>query len=111
MSAASGPVARQPGDVVDQAAGLGVCWDGPLPAVLAAGVGGDAVADEGERGGEWDEPRVGAGLDGGAGDRGGEASLRRVQSPSAGLSAHSYPRIHRARSGLFTPVLAPSAAA
>ena len=46
----------------------------------AAGVGGDAVADEGECGGERDQPRVGAALDGGAGDRGSDQVVDEEQS-------------------------------
>ena len=38
-----------------------ICGSGAEPAVRAAGVGGDAVADEAEHGGERDELRVGSG--------------------------------------------------
>jgi hypothetical protein len=78
---ASGPVARQPGDIVDEGADLDICGIGAESAVRAAGVGRDAVADEGERGGERDELRVGAGLHGGAGDRGGGHVVNEEQAP------------------------------
>ena len=81
MSAAPRPVAGEPGDIADQGADLGICGEGAESAVRAAGVGGDAVADEGERGGERDELRAGAGLDGGAGDRGSGEVMDEEQSP------------------------------
>jgi hypothetical protein len=64
---ASGPVAGQGDDFADQHPDLAFGAGGALPAVRAAGVGGDVVADEGEHGGERDQPRVGVGLRRGAG--------------------------------------------
>ncbi len=51
------------------------------PRKRTAGADGDAAADEGKRGGERDEPRAGAGLDGGAGDRGGGEAVDEQQVP------------------------------
>ena len=47
----------------------------------AAGIGRDAVADEGEHGGERDQPRVGAGLGGGAGGRSRDRVMDEEQAP------------------------------
>ena len=63
---ASGPVAGQRDDFGDQGLDLAFRAGGTMPAVRAAGVGGDVVADEGEHRGERDELRGGPGLCGGA---------------------------------------------
>ena len=78
---AAGPVARQGNDGGEQCPGLVIRAGGAVPAVRAAGIGGDMLADEGEHGGERDQPRVGAGLDGGAGGRGRDQVVDEQQGP------------------------------
>ena len=64
-----------------QDAELVVSAGGAVPAVPAADVGGDVVADKREDGGERDEPRVGAGHGGGAGGGGGHDVVDEQQCP------------------------------
>ena len=54
---------------------------GPVPAVPAAGVGGDVGPDEAEHGGERDEPGVESGGSGGAGGCGGGDVVDEQQCP------------------------------
>ena len=62
---ASGPVAGQGEDGGEQFPQRVICAGGPVPAVPAAGAGGDVGADEGEHAGERDPVRAGAGGCGG----------------------------------------------